>query len=103
MEVISVKCPQNYHESLIMFVHFKEIRDKLEIKAQVFTQRLPIRLKAFRNDIENFKEDIWKRLYSEQTTLIKLCKEDKNICEKLNGLKLCELNLTKIKENMDKL
>jgi hypothetical protein len=46
------------------------MRDKLEIKAQIFIQRLPSRLKAFRKDIEHLKEDIWLMLYSEQTSVI---------------------------------
>ncbi len=58
-----------------MLVHVKEMRDKIDIKIQIFTQRLPSRLKAFRADIDHIKEDIWKSLYTEQTTVITLCKQ----------------------------
>lgn len=66
-----------------MFVHIKELRDKLEVKTQIFTQRLPGRLKSFRNDIENLKEDIWKKLYAEQSSVIAICKEQLKIGEVL--------------------
>lgn len=79
------------------------MRDKLQIKTQIFTQRLPGKLKSFRNDIENLKEDIWKKLYAEQSNVIAICKEQIKISEVLLKLQECDLKLKDIKEKMDKL
>lgn len=86
-----------------MQVHVKEMRDKLDIKIQIFTQRLPSRLKAFRNDIDNIKEDIWRSLYAEQSAVIALCKQSIPLRDTLVGLRESDLRLKTIKEKMEKL
>jgi hypothetical protein len=81
----------------MMLVHVKEMRDKLDIKIQIFTQRLPSRLKAFRADIDHIKEDIWKGLYAEQSAVIALCKQSIPLGETLIGLRESDLRLKAIK------
>ena len=46
-----------------MFIQIKELKDKLDIKSQIFTQKIAQKLKYFKLDIEKLREKIWKNLF----------------------------------------
>jgi hypothetical protein len=79
------------------------MRDKLEIKNQIFTQSIPNKLRSFRNDIEKMREDIWKGIFKEQTALISICREAISLPDKLTALTAIRTHLDQHKRNMDQL
>jgi hypothetical protein len=59
-----------------MFLTIKELKEHLDIKCLIFSERLPKKMRSFWQIIEEMKESIWQQLYREQGRLIDISRDD---------------------------
>lgn len=51
LNVISAKCNEKYEESYIMYLQIKSLKDRIDIKSNIFEEKVPKRLIFLRDNV----------------------------------------------------
>lgn len=86
-----------------MYLQVKGLKDRIDIKNNIFSEKLPKRLILLKGTIDKLKESIWSSLLEEQAFLTAIGKEEIDIALKLTRIVECRERLKEVKSNMNKL
>lgn len=86
-----------------MYLQVKSLKDQLDTKSIIFSEKIPKRINFLRVPIETLKEHVWTALGEEQTFLSAIGKERMDIIDKLSRFEECQKRLSVIKDDMVKL